>query len=188
MLKYLYIATEVTAAPSTPDATQGVAVTANISVPLVLIQLFATVIMIVLLAKFAWKPYKEYIAKRNSYINENISEAENKKNQAEGIYNQKNQELDEFKQEKSKMLNFAKADANNQKTEIIANAKKQAILVEQKSLETIEKEKEKAEVDLQKDVLTLVNEISQKFVSKTISDEEEMDLYMQAINKVGTDE
>lgn len=163
-------------------------VTANISIPLVILQLLATIVMILILAKFAWKPYQEYVNNRNEKINDNISSAKDLKKDAQKLEEIKKLELEEFKEEKNKLLNYAKTDANNQKEEIISTAKKQAISIEKRSLNLINTEKETAKKEIELELLDLVNLTASKFISEKINDEEELNMFKTAVNKVSANE
>src|SRR6056297_24854 len=141
-------------------------------VGLIFWQTIVFLVLMLILAKFAWKPIFGAVRTREESINEALASAEdarkemqNLKADNEKLLQQARAERDEILKEarhlKEKMISEAEGDAQKKDDNIVAKAK-----------ESIEMEKRAAMADIKNQVATLSLEIAEKVIGKELSTEE----------------
>lgn len=92
------------------------------NLPNFIAHLLATIVLVIVLAKLVYKPYKQMIEKQRQKITEVLSDAIEKQTQANIKIKQANSLLEEAKTESVSIINTARVDAEIQKNKIIDNA------------------------------------------------------------------
>ena len=135
-------------------------------------QVIILVILIVLLAKFAWKPILAALAAREEGISNALLAAENAKKEMQNLKSdneklladaraERDTMMKEAREIKEKMINDAKSEAQTQGEKMIAQAKA-----------AIESEKNAAMAELKNQVSTLSLEIAEKVLRDELSNKE----------------
>lgn len=136
---------------------------------------FTFILLIILLAKFAWKPIMGAIDSRNKSIDDALKLAETTREEMKQLQasnekilaearNERDAMLKEAREFKEQLVNQAKQDAQNEAQKIIASAQ-----------QTIQNEKKIAIEELKSEVATISIAIAEKILAKelenkTISD------------------
>ncbi|MGV7106592.1 F0F1 ATP synthase subunit B [Flavobacterium sp. U410] len=135
-------------------------------------QAIILVILIVLLAKFAWKPILAALAAREEGIENALMAAENAKKDLANLKADNEKLLAEARVERDAMLK----DAREIKEKMIAEAKDEAQVQGEKMIAqakaTIESEKNAAMAEIKSQVSTLSIEIAEKLLKEELSNKE----------------
>nr|WP_314866121.1 F0F1 ATP synthase subunit B [uncultured Flavobacterium sp.] len=135
-------------------------------------QAFILVILLVLLAKFAWKPIMTSITEREEGIKNALDSAENARKEMQNLQADNQRILQEARAERDAMLK----DAREMKEKIVTDAKTEAQEQGQKMIEqakaAIESEKNAAMAELKLQVSTLSLSIAEKVLKDELSNKE----------------
>ena len=132
-------------------------------------QAIILVILIVLLAKFAWKPILAALAAREEGISNALLAAENAKKEMQNLKSDNEKLLADARAERDTMMK----EAREIKEKMVADAKNEAQVQGQKMIEqakaAIESEKNSAMAELKLQVSTLSIEIAEKLLQEELS-------------------
>ncbi len=135
-------------------------------------QLIILVILIVLLAKFAWKPILSALEAREDGIREAISSAENARKEMQALQADNQRILQEARAERDAMLK----EAREMKEKMIADAKNDAqaegLKMINQAKAAIENEKNVAMAELKSQVSTLSLTIAEKLLKEELANKE----------------
>lgn len=135
-------------------------------------QAIILVILIVLLAKFAWKPILAALAAREEGISNALLAAENAKKDMQNLKADNEKLLAEARAERDAMIK----EAREIKEKMIADAKSEAQTQGAKMIEqakaTIESEKNNAVTEIKNQVSSLSLEIAEKLLKEELSNKE----------------
>jgi F-type H+-transporting ATPase subunit b len=135
-------------------------------------QAIILVILIVLLAKFAWKPILAALAAREEGISNALLAAENAKKEMQNLKSDNEKLLAEARAERDAMIK----EAREIKEKMIADAKSEAQAQGEKMIEaakaSIESEKNAAMAELKNQVSTLSLEIAETLLKGELSNKE----------------
>ncbi len=135
-------------------------------------QAIILVILIVLLAKFAWKPILAALAAREEGISNALLAAENAKKEMQNLKSDNEKLLAEARAERDAMIK----EAREIKEKMIADAKSEAQAQGEKMIEsakaTIESEKNAAMAELKNQVSSLSLEIAETLLKGELSNKE----------------
>ena len=145
----------------------------DFSVGLFAMQAIILLLLIFLLAKFAWKPIMNSIEEREQGIQGALDAAENAKKEMANLQADNEKLLKEARAEREAMMR----EAREMKDKIIADAKLEAQAQADKTIAqaqaTIESEKASAMAELKNTVASLSLEIAEKVVKKELSNKEQ---------------
>jgi F-type H+-transporting ATPase subunit b len=150
-----------------------------------LVQLIAFMILLALLAKFAWRPLMNMMKERQDYISNEIDTAEKNREEATRLQREASEELKKTRQEAQGIIEEAKKTAGQQERTIIDEAKTEAERIKASAKEEIEQEKEKALQALQDKVASLSVLIASKVIEKELSEQDQQQLINEYIKEVG---
>ena len=135
-------------------------------------QAIILVILIVLLAKFAWKPILAALAAREEGISNALLAAENAKKEMQNLKSDNEKLLAEARAERDAMIK----EAREIKEKMIADAKSEAQAQGEKMIESakasIESEKNAAMAELKNQVSSLSLEIAETLLKEELSNKE----------------
>lgn len=127
-------------------------------------------VLVFLLAKFAWKPILKMVEERTKNIEDALNSAENAKKEMAGLKSENEQIMKEARAERDKIVR----EAREMKDKIIEESKETAkaeadkILAQARKL--IDDEKRAAMNELKDQVASLSIEIAEKILTKELSD------------------
>ena len=130
-------------------------------------------ILLFLMAKFAWKPILNSVRNREQSINDALASAENARKEMQNLKSDNEQLMKEARAERDAILR----EARELKEKVIADASEEAKVKADKivadAMKSIEIEKQSAMAELKNQVAELSVEIAEKIVRKELSSEKE---------------
>ena len=150
---------------------------------LIIWTLVAFVIVLYILAKYAWKPILKSLDEREKNITDSILTAENVKKEMAALKSENENLLAKAREERSQMMREAKETRDK----IIQEAKEQARIETSKIVadaqSVINQQKMAAITDLKNQVGNLVLEVSEKVLRRELSDKNEQEKYIQELTQ-----
>ncbi|WP_100405711.1 F0F1 ATP synthase subunit B [Bacillus solitudinis] len=157
----------------------------NIAWGSALYQLFAFVILLVLLNKFALKPLMGVMEKREQIINEQMDTAEKNRKDSETFIEQQRAELEKARQEAQEIIQAAKKLSEQQGQDIMKAARGDAERMKESAIAEIQREKEQAVAALREQVASLSILIATKVIEKELNATEQEKLVQEYLKEVG---
>lgn len=124
------------------------------------------IILVVILAKYVWKPILVAINQREQKIKSDIESAEKARKEAEEIKASIENRFKELDKEIAERISAAVSDANAEKEKIIKNAQTQANLI----IETAKKDIENYKKDIEREIEKKLVETSSLIASKVLAE------------------
>lgn len=152
---------------------------------LIIWQTFVFVLLIFLLAKFAWKPILNSLKDREKSIQEALDTAEKARQEISRLKSDNEVLLQQAREERDRMLREAREAAQRLKEETEAAAKKSADRIIDDARVAIGIEKSAALRDIKEQVATFSIEIAEKLLREKLSDDKSqralVDTYLKDI-------
>jgi len=146
----------------------------------------AFLIVLGVLAKFAFPTLKKTMADRQTKIREDLEGAEAAKAEAEREREEYRAKIQESRQEAVEILEAARGDAERVRADIIARAETEANEVKARATEDIRLATERAQADLQASVKDLSIELAEKVVEHNLDADTQRALIDSYISQVGS--
>jgi len=150
--------------------------------------LFAFILLLWLLRKFAWGPLMSVMEEREQYVANEIEEAEKSRKEAEVAAKEAAEQLKQTRQEAQAIIEEARNAGIRQEENIIASAREEADRLKEAAKADIENEKEKALQALQDKVASLSVLIASKVIEKELSAQDQEQLISEYIKEVGEEQ
>ena len=144
------------------------------------------VILLLILKHFFMKPVNKIMVDRQNGISISIKKAKEDEEKAEISKIEKDRLLQESKIKGREIVQEYKVNAENISQEIIDEAKKESIIIMDRTRTEIEREKQKAESEIKKQVIDLSLILSEKALEQHIDEKEHRRLIEDFILKVGS--
>ncbi|MBU3101357.1 F0F1 ATP synthase subunit B [Clostridium frigoriphilum] len=144
------------------------------------------IVLLFVLKHFFSKPVNKIMDDRKNGINTSIKNAKDNEQKAEISRIEKDKLLHESKTKGREIVEEYKVKAQNISQEIIDDAKKESTILMERSRVEIEREKDKATSEIQKQVIDLSLILSEKALEKHIDEKEHRKLIEDFIVKVGS--
>ena len=136
------------------------------------VQLTATFLLVLILAKFLVKPVRNYMAARQAYIQGNLDEAANKNKEADEKLLDANTQLKEARVTSKQMVENAKVTALNEKDRIVEETKVEVASMKEKARKDIENERIQMKEQLSKEVIDVALLAASKVVEREVSEKD----------------
>ena len=133
------------------------------------VQLSATFVLVLILAKFFVKPVRNYVAKRQEIIQGNLDEAATKNEQADIKLADAEKQLKEARVTSKEMVENAKVTALNEKDRILNETSEEVTLMKEKARKDIENERTQMKEELSKEVIDVALLAASKVVEREVS-------------------
>ncbi|WP_375293029.1 F0F1 ATP synthase subunit B [Clostridium estertheticum] len=144
------------------------------------------IVLLFVLKHFFSKPVNKIMDDRKNGINASIKNAKDNEEKAEISRIEKDKLLHDSKTKGREIVEEYKVKAQNISQEIIDDAKKESVTLMDRSRVEIEREKEKAASEIQKQVIDLSLILSERALEKHIDEKEHRKLIEDFIVKVGS--
>ncbi|MBZ9685066.1 F0F1 ATP synthase subunit B [Clostridium estertheticum] len=144
------------------------------------------IILLFILKRFLIKPVNKIMDDRQDGINTSIKKAKDDEEKAAISREEKDRLLHESKVKGREIVKEYKVNAENISQEIIDEAKKESIIIIERSRVEIEREKEKAQSEIKKQVIELSLVLAEKALEQHIDEKEHRRLIEDFIFKVGS--
>ncbi len=145
-----------------------------------LIQLFATILLFVIIRFFLWKPITNILEKRREAIDEALESAKASKEHAKELEDSLATELLEAKQKVKDLLDKAEKDGNLRREQLIREAQEEA----RRRLENLEIELEQEKNNMQKQIREEIIEIAFAAAEKIVAKEIDQNQYLNVIDEI----
>ena len=138
---------------------------------LVIWQAFIFLLLVILLAKLAWKPILGSLKEREQSIQQALDSAEQAKKEMANLKADNEKLLREAREERDKILKTAREAANRIHDEAQADAKKNADKIIEDAKSIIQTEKNAALRDVKAQVAAFSLEVAEKLIKKNLTDD-----------------
>ena len=132
--------------------------------------LVAFVVLLALLAKFAFKPIAQALDRRSEAIKKSIEEAEKQRADAKKLMDDYQKQLAEARSAANKIIEEARGLGENVRKEVVEKANAEASAVLQRSQEELQRQKEKGIQELKDTVASLSVQIASKVIEKEVNE------------------
>ncbi|NLW52999.1 MAG: F0F1 ATP synthase subunit B [Tissierellia bacterium] len=119
------------------------------------LQLSATLVLYFVLRHFLYNPIKEYMSKRQAYIENNILESEEAKQQALVLKNEYDGRMKNAKQEAGEIVATARVFGDDIKSKAIKESKEEADRIYRNGVKSLELERQKVMSSLNSDIVDM---------------------------------
>ncbi|SHI66114.1 ATP synthase F0 subcomplex B subunit [Mesonia phycicola] len=140
---------------------------------LIVWQTVVFVILVLLLAKFAWRPILNLIEERETSINEALESAENAKIEMKNLKSTNERLIKEAREERDAMLKEAREIKDKMIADASVDAEQKADSIISKAQEAIAAEKQAALSEIKAQVANLSIEIAEKVVKRELANKED---------------
>ena len=141
-------------------------------------------ILLSVLAKFAWKPLLEILDERQKSIEDSLDAAEKARQELENINKESDAILSKAKTEAQSIVADAKSAGDNMREEIMSKSKEEASQQLENAKTQIDAEKNKALTEIRKEVVDLSVSVAEKIIRKNISKEDNKSIIDESLKKI----
>ena len=141
-------------------------------------------LLLMVLAKFAWKPLLEMLDERQKSIDDSLLSAEKARQELEGINQKSEAILSKSRTEAQTIVTDAKSAADKLKEDIVLKAKKEADGQLEKAKNQISVEKDKALLEIRQEIVDLSITVAEKIIKKNISKDDNASIIEDSLNKL----
>ena len=141
-------------------------------------------LLLTVLAKFAWKPLLKMLKDREELIRSSLEDAEKAKKKLERLNAEGEAIINQARSEAQSILSEGKAVAAKLKDETLDVAKEQAKQIASEAEKQINIEKDKAIAEIKSEVVNLSMSIAEKLINKNISPEDNKALIDESLSSV----
>ena len=141
-------------------------------------------LLLMVLAKFAWKPLLAMLDERQKSIDDSLLSAEKARQELEGINQKSEAILSKSRTEAQTIVTDAKSAADKLKEDIVLKAKKEADGQLEKAKNQISVEKDKALLEIRQEVVDLSITVAEKIIKKNISKDDNASIIEDSLNKL----
>jgi F-type H+-transporting ATPase subunit b len=141
-------------------------------------------LLLMVLAKFAWKPLLAMLDERQKSIDDSLLSAEKARQELEGINQKSEAILSKSRTEAQTIVTDAKSAADKLKEDIVLKAKKEADGQLEKAKNQISVEKNKALLEIRQEIVDLSITVAEKIIKKNISKDDNASIIEDSLNKL----
>ena len=141
-------------------------------------------LLLMVLAKFAWKPLLAMLDERQKSIDDSLLSAEKARQELEGINQKSEAILSKSRTEAQTIVTDAKSAADKLKEDIVLKAKKEADGQLEKAKNQISVEKDKALLEIRREIVDLSITVAEKIIKKNISKDDNASIIEDSLNKL----
>jgi len=150
-----------------------------------IVQIVATIILILVVTIFFAKPMKKFLAARREFVEAELNNAQVVNDEASALKDAANVELAKIKAESGQMLEDANEKARIKYDAILSDAKIAADAELEKAKAKIERERQEMFYDARKEIEQQTATIASKIVQKEINASQHDDLFDDFVKLIG---
>ena len=148
------------------------------------IQLINTGILCFALSKILYVPVLKYLKGRSERVASKLKNAEDILKQAESLKAEYEKKLDDIDVERNEILETARNSAKKNSRQIISDARKEAVLIKNRAEKEIKNERAKVRDDIKQQIIEVSAEMSRRFVSGSITEDEQEKLFEETVKEL----
>jgi F-type H+-transporting ATPase subunit b len=141
-------------------------------------------VLLIVLAKYAWKPILKMLGDREGQIRAALEQAERARIEAAEMMKQNEKNLARAAEEYQKMIREGRALAEKMKDEIVTKAKQQADQEIKQAAEEIQRNVEAAKLQLRTEIADLAIQATEKILEETLDEKRQKKITDSVINKL----
>lgn len=153
-----------------------------------LIQLGATLIMILVVSKFLMKPVREILQKRQDYVINQVNTAEQIKKDAEEKEKEVNSRIASLNVEASHIIDEAKKSAESIKEQAYKEIEEEKLIQQANLQKQLEQEKINAKEEIRKEILDVALKATEVVLQREVNSTDNKIIVENFIKEVNTDE
>jgi len=142
-------------------------------------------VLLGLLAKFAWGPLLEILEKRQETIRQSLEDAKQARKELEHIHEESRAIISEARTQAQTIVANSRSEAEKLKAELKQKAKSEADSMVQEAETQIQVVKEKALAEIRGEVVDLSLRIASKLIRKNLSREDNLSLIEDSLKELG---
>ena len=151
----------------------------------VVAQVLAFLLLVWLLSKYAWKPLMNVMEQRRTSIESSLAQAQEERQQAEKIKKEYQEEMRQARHEAQELIAKATKISEERAVEILALAREEAEKVKKSALVDIERERDRAILEVRAQVADLSVAVAEKIIRQKLDLPNQEKLIEQFIQEVG---
>ena len=141
-------------------------------------------LLLSVLAKFAWKPLLKMLKDREEMIRNSLYDAEKAQTELARLNSEGEEIINKARSEAQAILSQGKASAAKMKEDTLNDAKEKAKLITEDAQKQILVEKEKAIAEIKGEVVNLSLSVAEKLIKKNLSREDNKALINESLSNV----
>ncbi|PPE05839.1 F0F1 ATP synthase subunit B [Williamsoniiplasma lucivorax] len=141
------------------------------NIPNFIAHVLATIVIVLVLSKLVYKPFRKAVDARRAKINELLNEVVEKQIQANKDRKEAEQFLKDAKNESLTIIKNARLDANSQKADILESANIEATNLQNHAKSSIIREREKAQDEIKQTIIETAMSAASKILEENIDEE-----------------
>ncbi|MBI3262214.1 MAG: F0F1 ATP synthase subunit B [Acidobacteria bacterium] len=141
-------------------------------------------VLVTLLAKFAWRPLLEALERRQAAIRKSLDDAEQARQALERATGEAGQVVRKAREEADSIIVRTRADADRLKEELKQQARTEAGSIVQAAQRQIQLEAERARQQLRQEAIDLSVMIASKIINRNVSKEDNARLIEETIRQI----
>lgn len=149
------------------------------------VQILSFLVLVLILAKYAWKPLMGMMEKRRQLVEDNLAFAESERQEAEKIRRENQAEMLKVRQEAQAVIEKATKNSEERAAEIIDKARMETEKMKQTALQDIVRERDKAIAEVRAQVIDMSVAVAGKIIQRKLDIEGQEMLIDQFIQEVG---
>ena len=151
----------------------------------VVAQVLAFLLLVWLLSKYAWKPLMKMMEQRRTSNEARLAHAQEERQQAEKIKKEYQEEMRQARHEAQEVIARATKISEERAVEILALAREEAEKVKKSALVDIERERDRAILEVKAQVADLSVAVAEKIIRQKLDLPNQEKLIEQFIQEVG---
>ena len=141
-------------------------------------------LLLTVLAKFAWKPLLKMLKDREDMIRNSLNDAEKAQEELARLNAEGEEIINKARSEAQEILSQGKASAAKLKEDTLNDAKEKARSITEDAQKQIQVEKEKAIAEIKGEVVNLSLSVAEKLIRKNLSPEDNKALIDESLSNV----
>lgn len=157
----------------------------RISLTDVILVMISTILIVLIAKKFFWSKLVAFVEKRQQLVQANIDSSLALKKEAEDLKDQYDKQIMSAGQEANVILENARAQATQEKKQILSKAQQEAVLLKQKAQEDIEREKRNAQNSMKDAIGEVAVDVAKRFIADQMDEETQKKYVDDFISEAG---
>lgn len=149
------------------------------------IQFINTMVCFGIIYYFLYKPVKKFMAERTKKIEMQLTDAQNKLEQAQLLKKEYEEKIGQIESKQNEMLKVAHKQAISNKDLIIYQARQEAIKIKERAKLEIEYEKQQVKSDMKEQIINISWTIASNFLNENMDERMQKEIAQKAVLKMG---
>ncbi len=142
----------------------------------ILIQIAATLVLVIIVRVFFWSRITEFLEKRRELVGKEYDDAKVANEEAQVLQSKTNEEYQNLKAKSKGFLEKAKQRGEEERSVIVTKARDEAKGLLSQAEQDIALEKQKAKADIQQETVSLATLMASKIIEEEIDEKKYQDL------------